>query len=119
MRVERRKGSCERRAEEAATGSSLPCALSAGCRTWLGSLSLVGRGAVARQTVKSALQVRNSTRGGLSGATHNVRFRRVRLVVFPSERLRLRGESSFRVSLKIRSSGNREHLRPLSHAPFE
>ena len=115
MRVERRKGSCERRAEEAATGSSLPCALSAGCRTWLGSLSLVGRGAVARQTVRSALQFRNSTRGGLSGATHNVRFGRVRLVVFPSERLRLRGETAFRVSLKEFCFRSEAHLRPLSH----
>lgn len=66
--------------------------------------------------MRSALQVRNSTRGGLSGATHNVRFGRVRLVVFPSERLRLRGEMSFRVSLKGFPLRIEATLRPLSRA---
>lgn len=48
--------------------------------------------------------------------THDVRFGRVRLVVFPSERLRLRSDMAFRISLEVRSAEIRAHLRPLSRA---
>lgn len=48
--------------------------------------------------------------------THDVRFRRVRLVVFPSERLRLRGETAFAsvsrfVLLNFAPTSDRSHAR--------
>ena len=51
--------------------------------------------------------------------TDDVRFRRVRLVVFPSERLRLRGETAFRISLEVRSAELRAPTSDRSHARSE